>query len=96
MKKKAAHIPGMKRKAEKGKSYEFPLHSHDAIEHSHGHSHVTHYRTPGQRDEWKHLTVTHEHEHNHAAVSHLHTPHEELQIEHVHEAHVHDHSHPSN
>jgi hypothetical protein len=77
---------------EKGKAHAFPPHDHDAVTHHHGHSHVVHFREPGERDDWKHLTVTHEHEHTHAAESHLHTPHEDLQVEHVHEAHVHDHS----
>jgi hypothetical protein len=78
-------------KTEKGKSHEFPSHQHDAIAHSHGHSHVVHYRVPGERDEWRHLTTTHEHLHDHASLTHLHAPHQELGFEHVHEAHHHDH-----
>ena len=81
-------------KALKGKGHDFPPHDHEAIRHSHGHSHITHYRKPGERDEWKHLTATHDHEHDHAATTHLHTSHDELGMEHVHEAHVHDHAAP--
>ncbi|MFY9615376.1 MAG: hypothetical protein WAT58_08265 [Candidatus Dormiibacterota bacterium] len=82
---------GDKPKAEKGRAQEFPHHEHLELTHVHGHSHVTHYREPGERDEWSHLTTTHEHEHNHPRLTHMHVPHEELQLEHVHEAHHHDH-----
>ena len=41
-----------KPKAEKGRAHEFPHHEHDALTHTHGHSHVIHYRKPGERDEW--------------------------------------------
>lgn len=81
-------------KALKGKGHDFPPHHHEEITHSHGHSHITHYREPGERDEWKHLTATHDHEHDHSAITHLHTPHEELGMEHVHEAHAHNHAAP--
>lgn len=87
--------PGATAKALKGKSHEFAPHDHNAVRHSHGHSHVIHYREPGERDEWKHLTATHDHEHDHATITHLHTAHEELGLEHVHEAHSHDHAAPS-
>jgi hypothetical protein len=40
-------------KADKGKSHEFPSHQHEAMTHSHGHSHVIHYRVAGERDEWR-------------------------------------------
>ena len=56
-------------KSLKGKGHDFPPHDHEAIRHSHGHSHITHYRKPGERDEWKHLTATHDHEHDHAAIT---------------------------
>ena len=82
-------------KSLKGRSHEFSPHEHKAVRHSHGHSHVIHYREPGERDEWKHLTSTHDHEHDHAAITHLHTAHEELGLQHVHEAHSHDHAAPS-
>jgi hypothetical protein len=80
-----------KPKAEKGRAHEFPSHEHVAVAHTHGHSHVIHYRKPGERDEWSHLTTTHEHEHHHPRLVHMHIPHGELQLEHVHEAHRHDH-----
>ena len=91
----AVKAAGARPKGVKGKGHDFPPHHHDEMVHSHGHSHITHYRVPGERDEWQHLTSTHEHEHNHAEVDHMHKPHDELGIEHVHEAHVHDHGHPS-
>jgi hypothetical protein len=47
-------------KSLKGKGHDFPPHDHEAIRHSHEHSHITHYRKPGERDEWKHLTATHD------------------------------------
>jgi hypothetical protein len=80
-----------KPKGDKGRSHEFPHHEHQATTHTHGHSHVIHYRQPGERDQWSDLTTTHEHEHSHPRLTHLHIPHEELQLEHVHEAHRHDH-----
>src|ERR1700730_6415763 len=39
-----------KPKSEKGRGQEFPHHEHGAVTHTHGHSHVVHYRKPGERD----------------------------------------------
>ena len=88
---KTADAAKPRAKADKGRLHEFPSHQHEAMAHSHGHSHVIHYRLPGERDEWRHLTTTHEHLHHHAALTHLHAPHEDLGFEHVQEAHDHNH-----
>jgi hypothetical protein len=76
----------------------FELHAHDAKQHQHEHSHVTHNRRQGADmavGEWEHLTATHMHEHNHPMVTHSHLPHVDADHEHLGEAHVHDHEHPT-
>ena len=77
---------------------EYVEHGHEALDHAHGHPHVTHNRREGPDElvgEWEHLTALHTHEHNHAAITHSHVPHERAEHEHLGEAHIHDHSHPS-
>ena len=69
------------------------MHHHDAVEHSHDHTHVVHYMRHGS--EITHLSSTHEHGHNHPALDHDHDAHEDPDSEHMREAHIHDHGHPT-
>lgn len=65
-------------------------HTHEPLDHSHAHHHVTHnlnQRTGG----FDHLSSEHEHLHDHAGVSHAHYPHQDFEHEHRFEAHDHDH-----
>jgi hypothetical protein len=75
----------------------FKAHSHEAMEHSHAHVHVTHNLQDHEKSTggWQHLTAEHDHPHNHAATEHSHRPHRNFDKEHAQEAHVHDHEHPT-
>ena len=81
----------------KGDPRGFKLHGHEALEHVHGHVHVTHNRRDDAKKVggWQHLTSEHSHPHNHPALEHSHRPHRDFEAEHSHEAHVHDHEHPT-
>jgi hypothetical protein len=75
----------------------FKAHTHDALEHSHAHVHVTHNLHDDDKSVggWQHLTAEHSHAHNHASMEHSHRPHRDFDKEHAQEAHVHDHEHPT-
>ena len=53
-------------------------HSHEALIHSHAHTHMTHYVHGGRRHDIEHLTSTHSHKHNHVPVEHAHVAHEDV------------------